>query len=216
VILRCLAKDRDGRYPNMTALVDELRAATAPDTRELEDWAQELRPSLRIRARRAAAIGVHVDIRPEKNGYWDPALTAAAIEDTLALIRAELKSHGLDIAEETSATLLAAAPLPDDPRVAVAFRQRALEKALSLSYRLPGAASAALRLTFNVHTAPALMISMRGRREYVGGALLQTSEWAVKDVEPGVIATSDVLAGIADRFATDPLGGEHHSVLAGV
>ncbi len=217
LVFRCLAKRREDRYDNVTQVIADVRAAAGTTGEHVAHWAQELRPSLRLRATKVPAIGIHVDVRLtcDEDDADDDLLDR--LDDLLYEIRAELRSHGLDIAEENANALLAVSPLPAKATAADGLRRQAVERALSMSFRVAAETDSRIAVAFAVHVAPALVIGSEGRREYIGGELMHLSRWIPMDHHRGVVASDAALDDIASAFATEPTDDEDfRAVIAAV
>jgi serine/threonine-protein kinase len=205
VLFGCLAKLPALRHATAREVAAELRAAVGTSARQRAARAQALRPSVRDAATRRAAVGIRVALVAGER------TETGAVENAMYEIRADLRAHGFDIAEDGDGALLAVAALPDGATEAAAARRRAIERALSAAYRYVAATDA---LRFVVHAAPVLVLAADGRREYLGGDLLLPA-WAAGSGRPGVWATDAALAGVADAFVLGARTASAYSVIAG-
>ena len=190
VVLRCLQKRREERYPDVDALLAGLRRAVQGGQGP-------------AREERAVALYVeaHVEGAPE----------AAALERLDALLERAggvAREAGLEVRVDGAGCLLAMAPLPEGGTEEQAVRERVLAAALGLlehAAQLPSPPR--VRLTMSVH---ADVVSPRREESRPAGAgaggLLFLPGWAAHGGH-GLAATAMGLRGLEARFRVEPVAG---------
>ncbi|MCP3144935.1 serine/threonine-protein kinase [Pyxidicoccus xibeiensis] len=189
VVLRCLAKQREDRYPDVDALLEELRGAVRGG---------------HALARAGHAVALYAEARLKG------APAAAALERLDALLeRASVAARGagLDVRVEGSGCILAVAALPEDAAGARAVRARVLAAALELVEETARPGPVELAVTLHMDRLPA--------REVPGG-LLHLPSWVTESTGPGLVATGAVLEGLHAGFVTEPTAGEGRSRVTGL
>jgi hypothetical protein len=180
VVLRCLGKRREERYPDVGAFLEALRAA--------------------VRGGRAAdGAGHAVALYAEARLTGTPELAALARLDAL-LERASTAARGagLEVRIDGSGCLLALAPLPEDAARERAMRERVLSAALALVEDSGGAVPVALSVTVHVARLP----TGEG-----GPGLLRLPSWVAEPLEQGLVATEAALRDLEAGFHTEPAAG---------
>jgi hypothetical protein len=190
VVRRCLEKRREDRYPDVDAVLVELRRAV------LGGGAEPARPLL--------ALGLYVEARVE--GPADDAV----LDEVDALLQwagERMDAVGLRVMVEGSNFLLGVTALPEDVESARELRRRVLELALALAaepVREPGASRVSLVPTLHMDTAM-LRPDTRGQPRLGGGGLLRLSAWAGEHPGRGVVVTAAALAGLEGAFPAKAL-----------
>ncbi len=191
VVLRCLGKRREDRYPDVDALLEELRAAVRGG---------------RAPARAGHAVALYAEAR--LTGTPD----AAALERMDALLEragAVAREAGLDVRVEGSGCVLALAALPEDASVERAVRERVLSAALALVKEArtpPEPRPVELAVTVHVARLPA------GEGQ---GALLHLPDWVTESPGMGLVATGAALKDLEAGFLTEPGAAEGRSRIIG-
>jgi serine/threonine-protein kinase len=170
VVLRCLGKRREDRYPDVDSLLEELRVAVRGG---------------RTPAKAGAAVALYAEAR------LTGAPDAAALERLDALLERAGKAAreaGLDVKVEGSGCVLALAALPEDEARERALRERVMASALALVTDAgnPGAAGR-VALAVTVHVANAGLLHLPGWVAESPGTGLVATEAALKDLEPGFL-----------------------------
>lgn len=181
VVLRCLAKRREDRYPDVDSLLEELRDAVRGG---------------RAPARAGYAVALYAEAR--LTGTPD----VAALERLDALLEragAAARSVGLEVRVDGSGCLLALATLPEAEACEQALRERVLSAALALVASTSDEARQ-VELAVTIHVA-------RLPTEEGGGGLLHLPTWAALAPEPGLLVTEAALHGLESGFVTEPGAG---------
>lgn len=185
VVLRCLAKRREDRYPDVGLFLEDLRRAVGGGRpRELVGHAVALYAEARLSRTPDAELLERMDSLLERTG---------------ALVR----DAGLEVRVEGSGCLMALAPLPDDVDSERAVRERVLAAALDL---LEGAraSEAAVELAITVHVDRHSTSEGRTRG---GGSLMHLPGWVADSSGPGLVATEPALRDLESGFLAAPLPG---------
>jgi eukaryotic-like serine/threonine-protein kinase len=173
VVLRCMEKERERRYPTVTAFMADLRAACGLSSDNSDETAR--------------AVGVYVELRTAEGAGDD--LDDAVMEDiakVLDITEGALLSVGFLLPLQTSNAILAVRALTD--RTPEVDRAEAIEVAEDLHRRLAARVSPDPRLHVNisVRAHAAIVRRLEGRLEVVGGPLLAIDQWAAKHVATDV------------------------------
>ncbi|WNG41139.1 serine/threonine protein kinase [Archangium violaceum] len=198
VVGRCLEKRREDRYPDVDAVLEELRNAVRGDG-----------PG---RVRQVRALGLYMEARI--NGQVDDA-TLEVVDTLLERVRARMDAQGLTVMVEGGNFLLGVAALPLGEDSERETRRKTLELALLLSEE-PHAEAKAARIslvpTLHVDLAT-LRLDVGGRQGLGGGRLLRLSAWTGGHPGHGVLATAAALTGLEGTFHSEVLSshaGLHH------
>jgi serine/threonine-protein kinase len=175
VVVRCLQKARDQRYPSAAAVLEAARAAA---------HGRAAAP-----LRRAPAVAVHVALRPVAPDD-DAALLAVA--EAAEAAEAVLRGAGFSLPLATTGAVLGVLPLPGGAEAARAARAAALDLASALPARLGGPG---LHVSVCLHAGEADVRDTSGGTEVAGGPVCQTSRW-VTEPAGGFAATPEALAGL--------------------
>ncbi|HEY6105229.1 MAG TPA: protein kinase, partial [Anaeromyxobacteraceae bacterium] len=175
VVVRCLQKAPDQRYPSAAAVLEAARAAV---------------PSRAAGAlRRAAAMAIHVALRPAAP---DDESALLAVADAAEVAEAALRAAGFSLPIATTGAVLGVLPLPAEAAAARAARAAALDLASGLPARLAGPGLVA---SVCLHAGEADVRDTSGGTEVAGGPVCQTSQW-VAEPPGGFAATPEALAGL--------------------
>jgi serine/threonine-protein kinase len=191
VVLRCLEKEPDRRYPSVATFLAALREATrGSGERAQPQPADQSTP----------ALGILVDLRlsSECQDEMDDRL----IDDLATcvdLVEGRFRDAQLTLALQTGSALLAAIPLVGPQADQRQIRLHALETAATLYDDLtarPGA-DPRIRPAVCLHVGQAVMRSASGGApEVMGGSLVDIGTWMLREDAQGVYATPEVVADL--------------------
>jgi hypothetical protein len=181
VVMKCLEKQREDRFPSVAAVLTALeRAMTAGRfARASQTFAQ---------VERGMAIHIEARIEADDSELDDELLIC--IDDTMQTVRDALAAEGLELVQESATSLLFVTVLRshvDDPQRRAAFVARIRELAGALH-------DSRIALHATVHVAQVLVQAIGGRREYVGGKLLDVTSWVADASDQVMSVTANVLA----------------------
>jgi serine/threonine-protein kinase len=174
VVLKCMSKRADGRYPSAAAVAEALREAVAPKAA-----AEGTGPK--------QAVAVHVDLSAESAEADDELLENIA--EALDLAEQRLREACFVVSLHTSTTLLAARLLPDDPGAARADRRRALDQAVALGKLL---SERDADVALHVDTA---LVRGNDTSPQIAGPVVEFASWPAMAEWNGIRATA---AGTSD------------------
>jgi serine/threonine-protein kinase len=188
VIHRCMEKQREARYPDVDAVLEELRRVVRghPEPPRRED-----------------AVALYVEARTE--GEPDDA-ALERLELLLERAGAMARGAGLEVKVDGASCLLAVASLPGEPARDSDVRARLLVAALELmeaAAALP--APPRVLLTATVHRDALGRQGDAGRARPGTRELLRLSGWAAAVSGGGLVATDAALRGLEAHFHTEPL-----------
>ena len=169
VVLRCLEKAPERRYPTAGAFLEALREAVGA--------ADQAGPE---RAATGAAVYVEVSLAAEDD------LLVAQLAEVLDSLEAELRQAGFRLHVQTGTALLAVRLLPEDPAAALEERRRLLALGAALAGRRSGA-DPRLQLSVQLHAGAVKVRDSPGGTSF-SGPLLQIESW-VAEASPGFRAT---------------------------
>ena len=180
VVLRCMEKTAERRFPSVKAFIEALRGAIGTKPVEVE-----------MKARGAAIL---VDIRIAEGA---DAESDEILDDTSAILDAtehSLRSGGMTLPLQTGSTIIGARVLSVDPGAAAGERDAIVALANELAQELAARPSAHSEVHVNVavHVGDAIVKESSeaiGGREVVGGGLLSTSDWAPSENVDGAFLT---------------------------
>ena len=180
VVLRCMEKLPDRRYPSARAVLEALREAVG----EKAELAETTVP--------AAAIYVEIRIAEGADAESDEVL-----DETSAILDAteqSFRSAGLTLPLQTGSAIIGARVLSVDPKTADDESAGIVAVASALCDELGGRASAhgSVHVNIAVHVAPAVVrdsADAPGGREIVGGDIMSTASWAPSENVAGVYLT---------------------------
>ncbi len=175
VVIRCLQKAPQQRYPSAAAVAQAARAA--------------LPGRAAAPLRRTAAVAIHVALRPVATDDEEALL---AVADAAEAAEAALRGAGFSLPLATTSAVLGVLPLPAQAEAARAARTGAQELASGLPARL---ARPGLRISVCLHAGEADVRDTSGGTEVAGGPVCQTSQW-VSEPAGGFLATPEALAGL--------------------
>jgi tRNA A-37 threonylcarbamoyl transferase component Bud32 len=204
IVLRCLEKKPERRYPSVVDFIAALRdAVAAQDPRKAGQKVLSL-----------GAIAIYVEARtaPDPPEEADDAL----LDDlTRVLDTAEqrLRAGGLLIPLQTGSALLGVLLLPDQPEQNRDERRRALGVALPLYRELAARPTADPRIHVNVcvHADKALIRSSNQGPEIIGGAILAIGAWVPQENADGLCATAHACEGLPGLNSA-PAGGRYMTI----
>jgi tRNA A-37 threonylcarbamoyl transferase component Bud32 len=179
VVLRCMEKTADRRYPNVKAFMEALREAVG--TKSDAGVAAE-----------AAAIYLEIRIADDADAESDEVL-----DDTSAILDAaeqSFRAAGLSLPLQTGSAIIGARALSADGAVRGAERGAVVAAANGLAEELAARPSShpGVHVNISVHVAPAMVkdsAEAPGGKEIVGGDILSTADWAPHENVAGVHLT---------------------------
>jgi len=189
VVRRCLEKRREDRYPDVDALLEELRRAV------------QGAPGL-AQSRRAVAL--YVEARIE--GTPDE-VALERVDRLLEQAAAAAREAGLKVRIEGASCLVAVASLPEDPSAEQSLRARVLSAMWALTEAagaLPSPPRVALAVTAHVDELPAE--EGAGPPPPGAGNVLRLTDWAAHPVR-GLVATVEALRGLEASFHGEAVPG---------
>ena len=177
VVLRCMEKTVDRRYPTVKAFIEALREAVGAKSADLGTTAD------------AAAIHVEVQIDADADAESDEVL-----DDTSAILDAAEQSFrgaGLTLPLQTGSAIIGARVLPADGPARVAQRDQVVAVAQGLAEALAArpSAHAGVHVKISLHVAPALVkdsAEAPGGKEIIGGEIMSTGDWTPQENVAGV------------------------------
>jgi serine/threonine-protein kinase len=180
VVLRCMEKTAERRFPSVKAFLEALRAAVGNKAVAPEVTA------------RGTAILVEIRIADGADAESDEVL-----DDTSAILDATehtLRSGGMTLPLQTGSAIIGTRVLSTDAGAAAGERDATVVLANELAQELGARASAHSDVHVNivVHVANAQVKESTeaiGGKEVVGGELLSTSDWAPQENVDGVHVT---------------------------
>ncbi len=180
VVLRCMEKTADRRFPTVKAFMEALREAAGTKVAAAEAAAR--------------AVAVYVDIRIADG---DAAESDEVLDDTSAILDATEQSFRggeLTLPLQTGNAIVGARVLAADAAAARGERASVVALASALASALAARPSAhpAVHVNVSVHVAPAMVkdsADAPGGREVVGGEIMSTADWAPADNVDGVHVT---------------------------
>jgi len=177
VVLRCLEKEPEARFPSVAAFMDAFKAAVFGG-------------ELPVRPR--TGIGVLVTVVAD--GVDDEDTLADAV---VALEEGEtrLRAAGYQVAFQTSREALGVIVAPLDGADERAARQAAIELGEGLHTILRGAVPEGVRVAVTIHSADVQV--REGSNEIVGGKLLQVPDWSW--AHDSVVVSAAAGAGLKRR-----------------
>jgi serine/threonine-protein kinase len=177
VVLRCLEKEAERRFPHVTAFIEALREAVA--TRE--------QPAPVGRQRTALAL--YAEVEPAE-GSGDDDTVYGALADVMDGLEQELRGAGYLLALQTGTALLGIRLLPEDG--ATGPRSADVEAARALHQRAQELApSAQVRVHACMHVGLVEVRGDAGAEEVLGGPLTDVAEWVSRDAS-GFCTTREV------------------------
>ncbi len=199
IVLRCLEKLPEHRFPSARAFASALREAAV---------GQDTHPS-GPKVIAMEAVAVYVEARAAEGAEHEP--DDAFLDDlTNVLDTAEqaLRSAGFLIPLQTGSAVLGALLLSDDSEQSRVERHRAVNAAILLYRALSERPMANPRVHVNVcmHADKALMRSSHQGPEIVGGALLSTGAWVPSENLHGLCVTRSVCEGLSELAGAPALG----------
>jgi eukaryotic-like serine/threonine-protein kinase len=182
VVLKCMDKRAERRYPSVSAALADLKDAV------------ERRVAVAVSDKKRA-VAVSVDVKVD--GGMDEADDELLDEISQALDLAEqtLRQAQFVVALHTGTSLLAARVLPDDENAAREDRKRALEEAVSLGRQMSNRDGTALQVDVCLHVDTALVRGSAAAPE-IAGAVVEVASWPAAANWNGIRATPATVAGL--------------------
>jgi serine/threonine-protein kinase len=183
VVLRCMDKRPERRYPSVPAALADLKEAV------------ERRAAPAPVSDRKQAVAVSVDVKIE--GTMDEADDDLLDDIAEVLDQAEqtLRQAAFVVALNTGTSLLAARVLPDDAQAAREERKRALEEAVSLARSMANRDGTPLQVEVSLHVDNALVRGSETAPE-IAGAVMEVASWPAATAWNGIRATAASVAGL--------------------
>jgi len=187
VVLRCLEKEAERRYPDVASFRAALREAVAPASAE----------RMAASGKSVRAFALHAEVVLEDGAEDDAAY--AAVSEVLDGLEQELRAAGFVLAVQTGTALLGVRPLDEAPRVDA---QELLEKARELHQRAQKLA-AGTRVSVHACVHVGQVDARRGPEglDITGGPLADIAGWVVRDASGFGVTPS------AARACSLPLAG---------
>jgi eukaryotic-like serine/threonine-protein kinase len=187
VVLRCLEKEAERRYPDVASFRAALREAVAPASLG----------RMMAQGRSVRAFALHAEVVLEEGAEDDAAY--AAVSEVLDGLEQELRAAGFVLAVQTGMALLGVCPL-DEPSHADA--RELLEKARELHQRARKLA-AGTRVSVHACVHVGQVDARRGPEglDITGGPLADIAGWVVRDANGFGVTPS------AARACSLPLAG---------
>lgn len=195
VVLRCLRKEREERYPDVDALLEHLRSAVLGGVAPMEV---------------PRAVGLYVEAR--LGGEPGPA-EMAALDAGLERASALAMEAGMEVRMTGGACVFAMARLPDDGARERELRARVLDVGLALT----AGDTSAVRLRVTVHVdrltsredPHGWMDAVASAWDEAGGegGLQHLPGWVREDGDAALVVTGPALRGLEADFAASPLPG---------
>ncbi len=172
IVLRCMEKTNDRRYPSVKAFIEALREAVGTKSADGESAAQ--------------AVAIYVEIRVAEGA---DAESDEVLDDISAILDAAEQSFRgaeLGLPLQTGGAIIGARVLSEDPASAASERDQVVAIAKGLGEALAGRPSAnpAVHVNISVHVGGASVKESSeapGGKEIVGGEILSTTDWAPQD-----------------------------------
>ena len=162
VVLRCMEKDRERRYPTVLDFLADLRRACGHQDESASESAQ--------------AVAIYIELRTDEEELDDDLLED--MSNVLDSAEESLTENGFSLPIHTSNALLGAKVLPLEnaelERTMVVDFAHQLQKFLA---RRAGA-HPKLKIKVSVRSDEAAVRELEGRLEVSGGPLLEVEEWA--------------------------------------
>jgi eukaryotic-like serine/threonine-protein kinase len=183
IVLRCMEKQAERRYPSAKAFIEALREVAGTKTATSEQTAQ------------AAAIYVEIRIEDGADAESDEML-----DDTTTILdttEQHFRAAGLTLPLQTGNAIMGARVLSEDGIVAGNEKADLIGIASALCDELAGrpTAQATVHVNISVHVAAAVVRDSSeapGGKEVTGGDIMSTADWAASENTSGVHMTDAV------------------------
>jgi serine/threonine-protein kinase len=168
VVLRCLEKEAERRFPDTRSFLAALREAVAsPGTRHPEGTTRE-------------ALAVHAEVELADEGH-DEEVVHAALAEVLDCLEQGLRAEGFSLALQTGTALLGVQLLESEEPMPPDEAQRLHESLRELRRGTESLASAVdAHVHLCIHVGP---VEVRGEStslEVLGGPVTELASWAVR------------------------------------
>jgi serine/threonine-protein kinase len=178
VVLRCMEKQADRRFPTARAFVDALRQAVGSSRIDIPEVS-------------ARAVAIYVEVRMGEGGDSDDEI----LDDGSAVLDVaehSMREAGLALPLQTGCALVAAKILSDDTQQAARERSQIVEIANNLAREIAQRPNAHPDVHVNVcvHVDRAVVresAEVPGGREIIGGEIISTGVWAPQGNVSGVL-----------------------------
>ena len=186
VVLRCLEKRPEDRYPSAMAVVQALRKAGA-GTRARD----------RSKGRITRAVAVYVEARLGDSN--DDLAVLDDLDEIVEIAEEQLGAADFSLLVQTGGAVLAARVIAGEDEETA--RQTALDTAVALYNALlergePN--SRVAEIVTCVHLADAVVRPAESADQIAGGPITQLASWGLTGLAPGLYATRSALAGLRD------------------
>ncbi|XXF79024.1 serine/threonine-protein kinase [Myxococcaceae bacterium GXIMD 01537] len=166
VVLRCLEKEAERRFPHVGAFLAALKEAVAP------------RDTPAPAGRHRLAVGLYAEVELEEAAHDDDAVYAT-VADVLDGLEQDLRAAGFLVALQTGTALLGVKPLEEGaPPEAT---EGLLERARAMHLRAQALAAASTRVHACLHVGPVETREEADTLEVLGGPLTDVAEWVSRD-----------------------------------
>jgi len=175
VVVKCMSKRADGRFPTAAAAAEAFRAAVQP-------------APAAAGAGPKRAVAVHVDLGADRDLESADDEVLEDIAEALDVAEQRLRDASFVVSLHTSTTLLAARLLPDDPGAAREDRKRALDQAVALAQLLSQrGAEGPVDVCLHVDTA---LVRGNAGSPQIAGPVVEFSSWPAAAQWHGIRATA--------------------------
>ncbi|WP_437675628.1 serine/threonine-protein kinase [Sorangium sp. So ce131] len=201
VVLRCLEKQPELRFPSVMSFLGTLREAVGEPAQ-----GGSSQPDLV-----SDAIAIYVDLRARLDADEIDDMLAEEIGRVLDLAEERLRGAGLALVSMTGNEILAMRLLPGDAEGALRGRSEVIEIAAALHDEIAIVTRAA-RPGARVHAnlclhAGQVVVRSAQSPEIVGGALARVGAWAPAEDVDGLCATAEAVRGLDElELSAGPAG----------
>jgi serine/threonine-protein kinase len=193
IVLRCLEKRPERRYPSVGELLTALRRATPSAGRRSN--AAFYAP--------ANGVAVYLDIQTSVEADDLDEALSDDVGVILDLGEETLAANGFIVASATGSQVLGVRPLPPSAAAALADREAAIELAGYLRRQIDGRRGADRRIHVNlcIH-AGEVLLRTEDPPDVLGGALMRVDQWAPRGAVPGLCGTPEAVEGLSELALT--------------